>query len=113
MVRSFQRGNVGNDDSEKSQDSKDDDEMLKIENPRVSEKKVPFIAKLGIGLGLALIITVICVTLKGSGGSFDVKSLAKVSSSSEGFTFNAFGNRFMIPGNAPGLATKLPLVTFL
>lgn len=88
--------------------------MLKIENPRVSEKKVPFIAKLGVGLGLALIITVICVTLKGSGGSsFEVKSLAKVSSSSEGFTFNVFGNRFMIPGNAPGLATKLPLVTSL
>lgn len=86
--------------------------MLKIENERVSEKGVPFIVKLGLGLGLALIITVISVTLKGQ--SFEeVKSLAKVSSSSEGFTFNAFGNRFMIPGNAPGLASKLPLVTFL
>ncbi|CAL9225042.1 unnamed protein product [Arabidopsis halleri] len=98
-VRSFQRGNVGDNDSEKSRD--DDDEMLKIENERVSEKGVPFIVKLGLGLGLALIITVISVTLKGQ--SFEeVKSLVKVSSSSEGFTFNAFGNRFMIPGNAPG-----------
>jgi len=64
-----------------------------------------------------MIITVISVALKGSGGGGspfeEVKSLAKVSSSSEGFTFNAFGNRFMIPGNAPGLAVKLSLVTFL
>ncbi|CAE5977390.1 unnamed protein product [Arabidopsis arenosa] len=105
-LRSFQRGNVGNNDSEMSRGCKDDDEMLKIENERVSGNGVPFIAKLGLGLGLALIITVISVTLKGSGGGGspfeEVKSLAKVSSSSEGFTFNAFGNRFMIPGNAPG-----------
>lgn len=56
-----------------------------------------------MGLGLALTITVVCVTLKGSGGSpIEVKSLVKASSSSEGFTFSAFGNRFVIPGNAPG-----------
>ncbi|KAG5398194.1 hypothetical protein IGI04_020008 [Brassica rapa subsp. trilocularis] len=49
-------------------------------------------------------ITVICVTLKGSassGAPFEVKSLAKASSS-VGFTVNAFGNRFVIPANAPG-----------
>lgn len=107
-MRSFQRVNAGNNDSAKSQDSEDEkpnvDEILKKENERVSEKKrVPFIAKLGVGLGLALTITVICVTLKSSGGSpFEVKSLAKASSSSVGFTFNAFGNTFVIPGNAPG-----------
>lgn len=108
MVRSFKNEDVGNNDSEKSQDSEDKkqnvDEILKNESAGVSEKKrVPFIAKLGMGLGLALTITVICVTMKGSGGSpFEVKSLAKASSSSEGFTLNAFGNRFVIPGNAPG-----------
>ncbi|ANM66768.1 transmembrane protein [Arabidopsis thaliana] len=100
-VRSSQIGIVGDNDSEKSRDSKDEDE-----NERVSGKGVPFIVKLGLGLGLAMIITVISVALKGSGGGGspfeEVKSLAKVSSSSEGFTFNAFGNRFMIPGNAPG-----------
>lgn len=81
--------------------------MLNSESTRVSEKKrVSFIAKLGIGLGLALTITAICVTLKGSaasgGAPFEVKSLAKPSSSSVGFTFNAFENRFVIPANAPG-----------
>ncbi|CAA7023947.1 unnamed protein product [Microthlaspi erraticum] len=107
-VRSFQRENVSNNDSEKSQDSEDEkpnvDEILKNENTIVSEKKkVPFIAKLGVGLGLALTITLICLTFKSSGGSsFEVKSLAKASSSSVGFTFNAFGNTFVIPGNAPG-----------
>ncbi|XP_010450299.1 PREDICTED: uncharacterized protein LOC104732449 isoform X1 [Camelina sativa] len=106
-VRSFQKGN---NDSAKPQDSEDEksnvNEMLKNEKTAgVSVKRVPFIAKLGMGLGLALVVTVICVTLKGSGGSpfEEVKSLAKASSSSsQGFTFNAFGNRFMIPGNAPG-----------
>lgn len=97
-VRSFQKENIGKNESE--------DEMLKSESTRVSEKKrVSLIAKLGIGLGLALTITVICVTLKGSasgGTPFDVKSLSKASSSSIGFTFNAFGNRFVIPANAPG-----------
>ncbi|XP_013725026.1 inner membrane protein BB_0250-like [Brassica napus] len=47
---------------------------------------------------------VICVTLKGSassGAPFEVKSLAKASSS-VGFTVNAFGNRFVIPASAPG-----------
>ncbi|KAF8088532.1 hypothetical protein N665_0538s0027 [Sinapis alba] len=104
-VRSSQKENVGKNDSE---DEKQNvlDEMLKSESTRVSEKKrVSFIAKLGIGLGLALTITVICVTtLKGS-APFEVKSLlAKEasSSSSVGFTFNAFGNRFVIPANAPG-----------
>ncbi|ESQ56418.1 hypothetical protein EUTSA_v10025557mg [Eutrema salsugineum] len=107
-VRSFEKDNIGNNDSEKSQDSEEEkpnvDVILKTENAIVSEKKsAPFIAKLGVGLALALTITVICVTLKGSGGSaFEVKSLAKASSSSEGFTFNAFGNRFIIPANAPG-----------
>ena len=46
----------------------------------------------------------ICVTLKGSassGAPFEVKSLAKASSS-VGFTVNAFGNRFVIPASAPG-----------
>ncbi|CAH8378439.1 unnamed protein product [Eruca vesicaria subsp. sativa] len=100
-VRSFQKENVGKNESEDSEDRKS-------QGTRISEKKrVSFIAKLGIGLGLALTITVICVTLKGSatasGGSpFEVKSLAKASSSSVGFTFNAFGNRFVIPANAPG-----------
>lgn len=107
-MRSFQRVNAGNSDSAKPQDSEDEKpnvhEILKKENERVSDKKrVPFIAKLGVGLGLALTITVICVTFKSSGGSpFEVKSLAKASSSSVGFTFNAFGNTFVIPGNAPG-----------
>ncbi|EOA18759.1 hypothetical protein CARUB_v10007355mg [Capsella rubella] len=100
-VRSFQKGNVGNNDSAEPRDN--GDEMLRNEK---TEKRVPFIAKLGIGLGLALIVTVICVTLKGSSGGSpleEVKSLAKASSSSlEGFTFNVFGNKFMIPGNAPG-----------
>ncbi|VVB01329.1 unnamed protein product [Arabis nemorensis] len=107
-VRSFQKENVGNNDSEKSHDSEDEkpnvNEILKAENASVSGKKrVPFIVWLGMGLGLALTITVICVTLNGSGGSpFEVKSIAKASSSSEGFTFSAFGNKFVIPGNAPG-----------
>ncbi|XP_019098130.1 PREDICTED: uncharacterized protein LOC104773130 isoform X2 [Camelina sativa] len=106
-VRSFQKGS---NDSAKPQDSEDEklnvNEMLKNEKTAgVSVKRVPFIAKLGMGLGLALVVTVICVTLKGSGGSpfEEVKNLSKASSSSsQGFTFNAFGNRFMIPGNAPG-----------
>lgn len=107
-VRSFNKENVGNNDSSKSQDNEDEkpnvDEILKTKNTRVSEKRVPFIAKLGVGLGLALIITVICANLKSSTGSpfEEVKSLAKASSSSEGFAFNAFGKRFIIPGNAPG-----------
>lgn len=110
-VRSFQKENVGKNDS--GDEKPNEDEMLKSENTRVSEKKrVSFIVKLAIGLGLALTITVICVTLKGSasggpgggpgGAPFEVKSLAKASSSSVGFTFNAFGNRFVIPANAPG-----------
>ncbi|KAL0773193.1 hypothetical protein Bca101_038344 [Brassica carinata] len=34
--------------------------------------------------------------------SESTRNLAKASSSSVGFTFNAFGNRFVIPANAPG-----------
>ncbi|CAN6830241.1 unnamed protein product [Brassica oleracea var. botrytis] len=103
-ARSFQKENIGKNESE--DEKPNEDEMLKSESTRVSEKKrVSFIAKLGIGLGLALTITVICVTLKSSatgGTPFEVKNLAKASSSSVGFTFNAFGNRFVIPANAPG-----------
>ncbi|CAN8232371.1 unnamed protein product [Cochlearia groenlandica] len=104
-VRSLQSDNNEKEDSGKSQEIQDDkrnlDVILKSESARVSVARVPFIAKLGMGLGLAMTVTLICVTLKGSCG-LPIEEVKRLANASEGFSFNAFGNRFVIPGNAPG-----------
>ncbi|GMJ01291.1 hypothetical protein like AT4G13150 [Hibiscus trionum] len=68
-----------------------------------------FLAKLAIALGVAAALTVVSFGLKGAsfGSLLEVQRLAEVSSSSTmdstvGFTFKAFGYRFILPEYAPG-----------
>ncbi|XP_010533306.1 PREDICTED: uncharacterized protein LOC104809110 [Tarenaya hassleriana] len=115
-TRSFRRENAGKSEAAEPRDTEDEKtkvaEILRSQKMGASEKGVSFLTKLGIVLGLAAAITIVCVSLKGPGlGSpIEIQSLAKgssssalaSSSSSTGFTFQAFGYRFILPEYAPG-----------
>ncbi|XVE78086.1 hypothetical protein DITRI_Ditri13aG0115700 [Diplodiscus trichospermus] len=84
------------------------DEVLENQNGGIAGRGSSFLAKLAIALGVAAALTVISFGLKGAsfGSLLGVQRLAEGSSSvmdsSVGFTFKAFGYRFILPEYAPG-----------
>ncbi|XWS31281.1 hypothetical protein CRYUN_Cryun23aG0063800 [Craigia yunnanensis] len=85
------------------------DEVVENQNSGTAGRGSSFLAKLAIALGVAAALTVISFGLKGAsfGSLLGVQRLAEGSSSSimdssVGFTFKAFGYRFMLPEYAPG-----------
>lgn len=118
-IRSFRRQDSKNNEPAKSKDGQDEQDLLLDEI--LKSKKVnsgagnSFLAKLAIVVGIAATITIISVSLKPSslGSSFGVQRLAEGSSSSlamaspAGFSFNAFGYKFVLPEYAPGYAPSL------
>ncbi|XP_017969456.1 PREDICTED: uncharacterized protein LOC18612781 [Theobroma cacao] len=85
------------------------DEVLENQTSGTDRTGSSFLAKLAIALGVAAALTVISFGLKGAsfGSLLGVQHLAEGSSSSImdsslGFTFKAFGYRFVLPEYAPG-----------
>ncbi|KAG8485326.1 hypothetical protein CXB51_021706 [Gossypium anomalum] len=114
-IRSFQHedgeniGNVEPMGKLDKGDRTDDDELPENQSRNTAGRGSSFLAKLAIALGVAAALTVISFGIKGAsfGSLLGVQRLAKVSPSSTmdttvGFTFKAFGYRFMLPEYAPG-----------
>ncbi|TYI13440.1 hypothetical protein ES332_A08G058800v1 [Gossypium tomentosum] len=114
-IRSFQHeddeniGNVEPMGKLDKGDRTDDDELPENQNRNTAGRRSSFLAKLAIALGVAAALTVISFGIKGAsfGSLLGVQRLAEVSPSSTmdttvGFTFKAFGYRFMLPEYAPG-----------
>ncbi|KAB2068756.1 hypothetical protein ES319_A08G053600v1 [Gossypium barbadense] len=114
-IRSFQHeddeniGNVEPMGKLDKGDRTDDDELPENQNRNTTGRRSSFLAKLAIALGVAAALTVISFGIKGAsfGSLLGVQRLAEVSPSSTmdttvGFTFKAFGYRFMLPEYAPG-----------
>ncbi|MBA0795519.1 hypothetical protein Gohar_006377 [Gossypium harknessii] len=114
-IRSFQHedgeniGNVEPMGKLDKGDRTDDDELPENQNRNTAGRGSSFLAKLAIGLGVAAALTVMSFGIKGAsfGSLLGVQRLAEVSPSSTmdttvGFTFKAFGYKFMLPEYAPG-----------
>ncbi|KAJ0054604.1 hypothetical protein Pint_01553 [Pistacia integerrima] len=105
---------AGNYEPANSKDAPNEQDSLAeiLENQKVetTSSGTSFLAKLVIALGIAATITVISVVLKpsGPGSSIGIQYLAEGSSSSSvmasptGFSFKAFGYKFVLPEYAPG-----------
>ncbi|MBA0583305.1 hypothetical protein Gorai_014169 [Gossypium raimondii] len=90
-------------------DRTDDEELPENQNRNTAGRGSSFLAKLAIALGVAAALTVMSFGIKGAsfGSLLGVQRLAEVSPSSTmdttvGFTFKAFGYKFMLPEYAPG-----------
>ncbi|XVF81182.1 hypothetical protein PTKIN_Ptkin15bG0136400 [Pterospermum kingtungense] len=86
-----------------------DKEVLENKNGEAAGRGSSFLAKLAVALGVAAALTVVSFGLKGAsfGSLLEVQQLAQGSSSSimdssVGFSFKAFGYRFILPQYAPG-----------
>ncbi|MBA0610234.1 hypothetical protein Godav_011104 [Gossypium davidsonii] len=114
-IRSFQHedgeniGNVEPMGKLDKGDRTDDDELPENQNRNTAGRGSSFLAKLAIALGVAAALTVMSFGIKGAsfGSLLGVQRLAEVSPSSTmdttvGFTFKAFGYKFMLPEYAPG-----------
>ncbi|TYH57022.1 hypothetical protein ES332_D08G060900v1 [Gossypium tomentosum] len=114
-IRSFQHEdgeNIGNVEPMGKLDKGDridDDELPENQNRNTAGRGSYFLAKLAIALGVAAALTVMSFGIKGAsfGSLLGVQRLAEVSPSSTmdttvGFTFKAFGYKFMLPEYAPG-----------
>ncbi|MBA0679397.1 hypothetical protein Goari_011166 [Gossypium aridum] len=114
-IRSFQHedgeniGNVEPMGKLDKGDRTDDDELPENQNRNTAGRGSSFLAKLAIALGVAAALTVMSFCIKGAsfGSLLGVQRLAEVSPSSTmdttvGFTFKAFGYKFMLPEYAPG-----------
>ncbi|KAK8614876.1 hypothetical protein V6N13_068665 [Hibiscus sabdariffa] len=113
MIRSFQHEdgeNLGSEPMDKlDKGDRAADVLLENQNGDSAGKGGSLLAKLAIALGVAAAFTVVSFGLKGAsfGSLLEVQRLAEVSSSSAmdstvGFTFKAFGYRFILPEYAPG-----------
>lgn len=105
-IRSLQDENTNKDNPEEKQEVA---EVPEDQNIGAASTGSSFLAKLSIALVVAATITVISIGFKpsGPGSSLGVQCLAEGSStlamaSPVGFTFKAFGYRFVIPEYAPG-----------
>ncbi|GAV70693.1 SNARE_assoc domain-containing protein [Cephalotus follicularis] len=108
-IRSFQHEQSKNNGTPEEQ-NKVDAEVLADENEGATNEGNAFITKLAIALGVAATVTIISFGLKGAtfGSLLGIERLAGSTSSSAmaatpvGFTFKAFGYRFVLPEQAPG-----------
>lgn len=99
-------------DSLDEQDQLANDEILKNKTVETSGFGSSFLGKLAIAVGVAATITIVSIGLKppNLGTSIGVQRLAEGSSSSlamaapAGFSFKAFGYKFILPEYAPGYA---------
>lgn len=119
-IRSYERENAENYEPKEVKDDLAEqdssaDEKLEIKKIETSSSQSSFLAKLAIALGIAATITMLSVCLKPTGSigpSLEVQRLAEGSSSfsmasSAGFSFKAFGYKFVLPEYPPGYASLL------
>lgn len=122
-IRSYQHEDTEDYEVKRSKDTPDEqdkvivDELLVNRVNTTSGTGSSFLAKLAIVVGIAATATIIlaCFKQPNQGTSLGIQYLADGSSSSTliapdvGFTFKAFGYKFILPEYAPGYATVHPL----